>query len=140
MLEHKTLIRVRYADTDQMQYAYYGKYPEYFEVARAEMMRELNLTYKTIEENGYMMPVYSVFIQYKNPAYYDELLEIETRVEKLPDLRVHIDHTVRSNDRDIIICEGYVELVFVNKTTMKICRPPDFFLKVIQPFYEQQTN
>jgi len=58
MLIHKTNIRIRYADTDQMQYAYNGKHFEYFEVGRTEMMREQNLTYKTIEANGYMMPVY----------------------------------------------------------------------------------
>ena len=139
MLKHKTKIRVRYADTDQMKYAYYGKYPEYFEAARAEMMRELNFTYKTIEENGYMMPVHSIFIRYKNPAFYDELLEIESRVEKLPDLKVRIDHTVRSTERNVVICEGYVVLVFVKQETMKIIRPPEIFLNVIKPFFQDEN-
>jgi len=137
MLKHKTNIRVRYGDTDQMQYAYYGKYPEYFEVGRAEMMRELNLTYRMIEENGYMMPVYSIHIDYKNPAFYDELLEVESLVKKLPNLKVHIDHKVRSTERNVLICEGYVELVFVNMETKKVCRPPEFFLKVIRPFFDK---
>ena len=57
MLIHKTHLRVRYAETDQMQYAYYGNYLKYFEVGRTEMMREHGLTYKQIEENGYHMPV-----------------------------------------------------------------------------------
>ena len=138
MLKHKTNIRVRYADTDQMQYAYNGKYFEYFEVGRTEMMRELDLPYKTIEANGYIMPVHSVHIQYKNPAFYDEELEIETRVEKLPELKVHIEHTVKCVERDIVICEGYVELVFLKKATMKISRPPEFFMEVIKPFYEKE--
>ena len=139
MLKHKTKIRVRYADTDQMKYTYYGKYPEYFEAARAEMMRDLNFTYKTIEENGYMMPVHSIFIRYKNPAFYDELLEIESRVEKLPDLKVRIDHTVRSTERNVVICEGYVVLVFVKQETMKIIRPPEIFLNVIKPFFQDEN-
>jgi len=137
MLIHKTQIRVRYADTDQMQYVYNGKYIEYFEVGRTEMIREQNLTYKSIEENGYLMPVNSVFIKYKNPAFYDELLEVETRVEKLPDVRVHLDHTVRTVEGNKIICEGYVELVFIQKDTKKVCRPPDFFMNVLKPFFEQ---
>ena len=83
MLIHKTTLRVRYADTDQMNYAYNGKYFEYFEVGRTEMMREQGLTYRTIEENGYQMPVHEAFLKFKNPAFYDELLEVETRVEKL---------------------------------------------------------
>jgi acyl-CoA thioester hydrolase len=135
MLKHKTNIRIRYADTDKMQYAYNGKYFEYFEVGRTEMMRERNLTYKTIEENGYMMPVHSVFINYKNPAFYDELIEVETLVAKLPELKVHIDHVVRSTKRDIIICEGYVELVFIKMNTKKVCRPPEFFINAIQNFF-----
>ncbi len=137
MLIHKTQIRVRYADTDQMQYVYNGKYIEYFEVGRTEMIREQNLTYKSIEANGYLMPVNSVFIKYKNPAFYDELLEVETRVEKLPDVRVHLDHTVRTVKGNKIICEGYVELVFIQKDTKKVCRPPDFFMNVLKPFFEQ---
>jgi len=104
------------------------------------MIREQNLTYKTIEENGYLMPVNSVFIKFKTPAYYDELLEIETRVEKLPGLKVHLDHTIRSTERDVIICEGYVELIFINSETKRICRPPDFFMNVVKPFFEQDDK
>ncbi|MFC2094104.1 acyl-CoA thioesterase [Bacteroidota bacterium] len=136
MLIHKTQLRVRYADTDQMQFVYNGKYIEYFEVGRTEMIRERNLTYKTIEQSGYLMPVHSVFIKYKSPAYYDELLEVETRVEKLPELKVHLDHTIRNAARDVIICEGYVELVFINNDTKKVCRPPDIFMNVLKPFFE----
>ena len=118
-----------------MQYAYNGKYFEYFEVGRTEMMRERNLTYKTIEANGFLMPVHSVFISFKNPAFYDELIEVETLVAKLPELKVHIDHVVRSMERDIIICEGYVELVFVKIGTKKISRPPEFFINAIKKFF-----
>jgi acyl-CoA thioester hydrolase len=119
MLIHKTSVRVRYADTDQMHYAYNGKFFEYFEVGRTEMMRSQNLTYKKIEENGYHMPVYETFIKFLNPALYDELLEIETKVEKLPSARVHIDHVVKSRDRNIIIAKGYVEIVFINSRQIK---------------------
>ena len=135
MLIHKTQLRVRYADTDQMSYVYNGKYIEYFEVGRTEMIREQSLTYKSIEENGFLMPVNSVFIKYKKPAYYDELLEVETRVEKFPDIRVHLDHTIRSVESKQIICEGYVDLVFINADTKKGCRPPDFFMNVMKPFF-----
>lgn len=136
MLIHKTTIRVRYADTDQMQYTYNGKYFEYFEVGRTEMMREQGLTYKTIESNGYHMPVYEAFLQFRNPAFYDELLEVETRVEKFPQAKVHIDHTIRSKERDVIIAEGYIELAFIKKDTKKITRAPKFFIDVLKKFFE----
>jgi len=137
MLIHKTTLRVRYADTDQMHYAYNGKYFEYFEVGRTEMMREQGLTYRTIEENGYQMPVHEAFLKFINPAFYDELLEVETRVEKLPLANVHIDHTIRSKERNIVIAEGYIELAFIKKNTKKITRAPDFFINALKKYYKE---
>ena len=136
MLIHKTSLRVRYADTDQMQYAYNGKYFEYFEVGRTEMMREQGLTYRSIEKNGYQMPVYEAFIQFKNPAFYDELIEVETRVEKLPLAKVHIDHTIKSLERNIVIAEGYIELAFIKSDTKKLTRAPEFFTDAIQKYFK----
>lgn len=138
MLIHKTNLRVRYAETDQMQFAYYGNYLEYFEVGRTEMMREHGLTYKQIEANGYHMPVSETFVRYKSPAFYDELLEIETKVEKLPQLRVHIDHQIKSSERNVLVAEGYVELVFIKKETKKITRPPKFFSDALKPHFKKE--
>jgi acyl-CoA thioester hydrolase len=136
MLIHKTNVRVRYADTDQMKYVYNGKYFEYFEVGRTEMMRENGLPYSMIEKSGFQMPVREAMLKFKNPAFYDELLEVETRVETLPELKVHIDHTIRSLDRDVIIVEGYIILVFINMETRKPVRPPEFFYHAIKPFFK----
>ena len=138
MLIHKTTLRVRYADTDQMHYAYNGKYFEYFEVGRTEMMREQGLTYRNIEENGYQMPVHEAFLKFKNPAFYDELLEVETRVEKLPLANVHIDHTIRSKERDVIIAEGYIELAFIKKNNKKITRAHEFFTNALIKYFKEE--
>ncbi len=136
MLIHKTSVRVRYADTDQMKYVYNGKYFEYFEVGRTEMMRDNGLPYNMIEKSGFQMPVREAFLKFKNPAFYDELLEVETRVETLPELKVHINHTIRSLDRNVIIVEGYIVLVFINMETRKPIRPPEFFMNAIKPFFK----
>ncbi len=136
MLINKTNIRVRYADTDQMKYVYNGKYFEYFEVGRTEMMRENGLPYSMIEKSGYQMPVREAYLKFKNPAFYDELLEVETRLESLPELKVHINHTIRSLDRNITIVEGYIVLVFINMVTRKPIRPPGFFMSVVKPFFK----
>jgi acyl-CoA thioester hydrolase len=101
------------------------------------MMREQGLTYRTIEESGYQMPVYEAFLQFKNPAFYDELLEVETRVEKLPTAKVHIDHTVRSVDRNIVIAEGYIELAFIKSDTKRITRAPEFFLNAMKKHFAE---
>jgi len=138
MLIHKTSLRIRYADTDQMQYAYNGKYFEYFEVGRTEMMREQGLTYRSIEKKGYQMPVYEAFIQFKNPAFYDELIEVETRVEKLPLAKVHIDHTITSLERNTVIAEGYIELAFIKSDTKKLTRAPEFFTDALKKFFKDE--
>ncbi|MBK7379945.1 MAG: acyl-CoA thioesterase [Ignavibacteriales bacterium] len=135
MLIHRTELRVRYADTDQMGRVYNGKFFEYFEVGRTEMMREHNLPYKTIEANGYQMPVAEAHINYKSPAYYDEVLIIETRVEALPTVKVKIDHTIFSKERNEIVAEGYITLVFMNMNTKRPSRPPEFFMNAIRKFY-----
>lgn len=135
MLKHYTEVRVRYADTDQMNFAYNGKYFEYFEVGRTEMMREVGLPYEVIEKNGVFMPVIETKIHFLSPAFYDELLLIETRVEKLPTAKVHIDHIIKVEKRDTIICEGYVELAFLDAKTKRPTRAPGFFIDAIKKYY-----
>ena len=136
MQKHFTELRVRYADTDQMRFAYNGKYFEYFEVGRTEMMREVGLPYELIEKNGFFMPVIETKIHFFAPAFYDELLVIETRVEKLPTVKVHIDHTIKAKERNIIICEGYVELAFLDAKTNRPTRAPKLFIDAVKKYYE----
>lgn len=136
MMIFKTNVRVRYADTDQMKYVYNGKYFEYFEIGRTEMMREIGLTYKEIESNGFLMPVLETKITYLSPAFYDELLEVKTMVSDFPKVKVHIDHIIKSLDRNVEIVKGYVELAFVNTKTMKPTRAPKIFIDAIEKFYK----
>lgn len=136
MQKHFTEVRVRYADTDQMRFAYNGKYFEYFEVGRTEMMREVGLPYELIEKSGFFMPVIETKIHFFAPAFYDELLVIETRVEKLPAVKVHIDHVIKAKERDIIICEGYVELAFLDAKNNRPTRAPKLFIDAVKKYYE----
>lgn len=136
MLKHCTELRVRYADTDQMRFAYNGKYFEYFEVGRTEMMREVGLPYEVIEKNGIFMPVIETKIHFFSPAFYDELLSIETWVENLPTAKVHIDHIIKAKERNVILCEGYVELAFLDAKTNRPTRAPKFFMDAIEQYYK----
>ncbi|MFZ1518080.1 MAG: thioesterase family protein [Ignavibacteriaceae bacterium] len=136
MLKHFTELRVRYADTDQMRFAYNGKYFEYFEVGRTEMMREVGLPYELIEKSGFLMPVIETKIHFFQPAYYDELLLIETRVENLPTSKVHIDHIIKAKERNVVICEGYVELAFLDAKTNRPTRAPKLFIDAVKKYYD----
>ena len=73
----------------------------------------------------------------QNPAHYDELLEIETRVEEMPLTKVHINHTLRSKERNAVIAEGYVELVFIKKETKKLTRAPEFFINAMKNHFDE---
>ena len=77
------VLRTRYAETDQMGVVYYGNYPQYLELGRVEWLRSIGFTYKAMEEEGVMMPVVSLQIQYKKPALYDELITIRTKLKEL---------------------------------------------------------
>ena len=136
MLKNFTELRVRYADTDQMKFAYNGKYFEYFEVGRTDMMREVGLPYEIIEKNGFFMPVIETKIRFFQPAFYDELLLIETRVEQLPLVKVHIDHIIKAKERNIVVCEGYVELAFLDAKTNRPTRAPKLFIDSVKKYYE----
>ncbi len=82
MFVTETQMRVRYAETDRMGYAYYGNYATYFEVARVEALRELGMSYRELEDSGILLPVRDLHIKYHKPAYYDDLLTIKTSIAK----------------------------------------------------------
>src|SRR5579871_4471281 len=92
MIQHSTLIRVRYADTDQMGLVYYGKYFEYFEVARTEMLRAIGLPYAELEAAGFWLPVADASARYLRSAKYDDLLRIVARMPALVSPRLNISY------------------------------------------------
>jgi len=141
MLKEKTEIRVRYSDTDQMKFVYNGKYLEYFEVGRTEMLRNNGLPYSVIEQNGFQLPVIEAFVKYINPAYYDDLLVIESEVREFPSLKIHIHYRIIKETNNEIVAEGFTKHVFININTKKVSRPPEFFLKKMREFFpEMQIN
>ena len=79
----KISLRVRYGETDQMGYCYYGNYASFFEVGRVEALRELGLSYKEMEDQGIMLPVSHFEVDYLSPTFYDDLLTVETKIVSL---------------------------------------------------------
>lgn len=138
MLVNKTYIRVRYADTDKMQFVYNGKYLEYFEVGRTELLRTIGLPYRSIEELGFQLPVLESHIIYRNPGRYDDLLEIEASVNQLPRPKIHIDYVVRRSGTNEVLAEGYTEHVFMREDTKKAVRPPRFYIDALLPYLAEE--
>lgn len=128
-LINRTTIRVRYGETDQMGYVYYGNYAQYFEVGRVEAMRALGMSYRELEETGYMLPVMSFNVNYIVPAKYDDVLTIETEIVSLNGIRLRFYYKVYKDEK--LLCEGETILVFVDKTTMKPIQPPKHFVALV---------
>jgi acyl-CoA thioester hydrolase len=135
MLSGKTEIRVRFADTDQMGIVYNGKYLEYFEVGRTEMLRSNGLAYSEVERRGYQLPLLEAHVKYISPARYDDVLVIEALVKDYPAFRIHIDYKITVKEKDALIAEGFTKHVFMSKETLKLVRPPKFFTEAIDQFY-----
>lgn len=134
MREHSLELRVRYAETDQMRYVYYGNYAQYFEIGRTDLIRSLGITYRDMEENwGIMLPVRELRIQYKKPAKYDDLLEIISRIESEPKASIQIQHEVyrKAPGERELLATGFVELVFVDVKTMRPVRAPETFIAAL---------
>lgn len=134
MFTHQIQIRVRYAETDQMGYVYYGNYATYYEVARVESLRSLGLTYKEMEEGGIMLPVVENLSKYKYPAQYDDLLTIKTHVKELPSTKIIFNYDI-FNEQDLLINTGQTVLVFVDKQTRKVCACPASIKSVFEKFF-----
>ena len=131
MYSFDTNIRVRYAETDQMGFVYYGVYAQYYEVGRVELLRSLGISYKHIEEMGFALPVVSLEINYKKPAFYDDELTVKTQINNIPKSKIVFDYKIFNKDGDLINT-GEVVLVFVNKNTRKPCSAPGFVINKLK--------
>ncbi|HEX8516572.1 MAG TPA: thioesterase family protein [Bacteroidia bacterium] len=130
----ETTVRVRYAETDKMGYVYYGNYTQYYEVGRVEAMRSLGTSYKDMEDNGVMLPVYTCSLKYMKPALYDDLLTIRTIIKELPTLKITFDYEIY-NEKKELLNSGNTTLVFINMTTNKPCRAPESFVEHIKKYF-----
>jgi acyl-CoA thioester hydrolase len=135
MFEHTTKIRVRYGETDQMGYMYYGNYAEFYEVGRVEMLRSLGMNYSAMEESGIMMPVLELHCKYLKPALYDEEISVKVIMDKLPGVKIHFKYELY-NHNDELINTGETLLVFVNMKTNRPCLPSQEFIDKLKPFFE----
>jgi acyl-CoA thioester hydrolase len=127
MYTHTHQIRVRYADTDQMGYVYYGHYARYYEEARSEAIRALGMPYKDMEAAGIMLPITRMNIKYIQPAYYDDLLTVKATVAEMPGRFIQF-HYVIYNGKGETINEADTQLVFVDATTRKMTHAPQILL------------
>jgi acyl-CoA thioester hydrolase len=137
MFVTETHIRVRYAETDQMNVVYYGNYAQYFEVARAESIRNLGFTYKEMEAEGVMMPVVEMQTKYLRPAHYDDLLTIKTIMREMPiDHKIRFEHEVYNQEKKLLTL-GKVVLYFVKMGSFEKTVMPGSLHSLLQTFFPE---
>jgi len=137
MYSSETTVRVRYSETDQMQYVYYGNYATYYEVGRVEVLRQLGMSYRSLEESGIMMPVLETHSFYHLPAKYDDLLTIKITIPQLPLVKIKFDYEIY-NEAQLKIHSGSTTLAFIDMKTGKPRKAPDKMREILAPFYNDE--
>ena len=132
-------LRIRYAETDRMGYAYYGNYATYFEVARVEAMRALGMSYKEIEDNGVILPVKEFSVKYKKPAFYDDKITVKVTINEVPKFRFGFHYETRNENGDLLNT-GFTELVFVNKQTGRPMVIPENLKLLFNPYFNTSKS
>lgn len=134
MFVHKTQVRVRYGETDQMGFVYYGHYALYYEVGRVEAIRSLGLTYKDLEDQGVIMPVVRLEAKYIAPAYYDDLLTITSQIAEKPDRFIVFD-VVIENQKGLMLNKAKITLCFKDVKTGAQMRTPNSIIDKLKPYF-----
>ncbi|MDF1610901.1 acyl-CoA thioesterase [Stygiobacter electus] len=137
MITYTTEIRVRYADTDKMQFVYNGKYLEYFEVGRTELFRSIGFPYRMIENEGYQLPLIEAGLKYISPATYDDLLLITATVNEHYTAKPKVEYQIVNKETGNLIVEGFTTHVFIKVDTKKAVRPPKIYIDALAKYFQK---
>ncbi|WP_022835683.1 acyl-CoA thioesterase [Salisaeta longa] len=139
MYTHTYRHRVRYRECDPMGVVYHTHYLDYFEMARTEALRAAGVAYRTLEENGIIMPVVEASVDYKQPAQYDDLLAVEAIFEALPTVRVPIRYRVRRAEAPEVLVTGRTTLCFMDAARRRPVRIPPMVHAAFAPHFESTS-
>lgn len=126
-----TNVKVRYAETDQMGVVHHGNYPQYLEMARIDWLESLGISYKNMETEGIMLPVFELKLKYHKPVTFHENLKIETRLRELPNVKITFDYSIYNEEGELVTSATSV-LVFMNAKTRRPVRCPQYILEKLK--------
>lgn len=134
--QHAWQLRVRYGETDQMGFVYYGVYAQYYEVARVEALRSLGIRYADLETSHQIwMPVVNMQVRYLRPGRYDDLLSILTTIPSMPSNDIRFRYEIR-NETGALLNSALVQLCFLDARTQKRITAPDFICSPLLPYFK----
>lgn len=132
MLQSRSQITVRYAETDMMGVVYHGNYLPWFEVGRTNLLKEFGVPYRELEQDGYFLPVLEVQAKYHRPAVYDDTVTVITSLREKPSLRITLDYEIRRND-DLLVT-GKTVHAFIDRSGRPV-RPPSSFIEKMNALF-----
>ena len=135
MISNDIQIRVLYRDTDKMGVVYHANYIVFYEAARNELFRSINLPYSDLEALNIAMPVTEVTSHYKAHAFYDDLLTVRATVKELPAVRMIVEYEV-FNEKGELLNTGTTVLGYLNMDRKRPCRAPEQFMKRLAKYFE----
>ena len=128
MKDHVSILKVRYAETDQMGVVHHGNYAQYLEIARIDWLEKIGISYKSMEKKGIMLPVYEMNFKFKKSAFFDDQLKIFTSLRQRPDVKIIFDYKIYNQDGELLTTANTV-LVFMDAKTRRPIRCPDYVLE-----------
>lgn len=131
MKRHQTYVKVRYAETDQMGVVHHGVYPQYLEIARLDWLDALGISYREMEKNGVMLPVYDMKLQYVQPAHFDDELKVEVVLAEEPRVRIRFVYKIFNKENELLT-KAETTLVFMDAQTKRPIKCPRYILDRIK--------
>ena len=133
LITSETTLRVRYSETDQMGVVHHGNYAQYLELARIDWLSRLGISYKSMEENGVMLPVFTLDFKFNKSAFFDDTLTVKTSLRKIPTVRIIFDYEIFNQNQELLTTASST-LVFVNSQTRKPISCPDYLIEKIKNY------
>ncbi|GAA3791633.1 thioesterase family protein [Corallibacter vietnamensis] len=121
-------IRIRYGETDQMGVVHHGNYALYLEIGRTEWLRKKGISYKSMEDNGVMLPVISMNINFKKSILYDDVITVRTQLKRAPSVKIEFNYEIRS-ETGIVLATANTVLAFVDMKTKRPIKCPEYILE-----------
>jgi acyl-CoA thioester hydrolase len=134
MIVSRAQVTVRYAETDMMGVVYHGNYLPWFEIGRTTLLKEMGLSYRQLETDGYRLPVLEVGVKYLRPAVYDDTLTIVTTLPDRPLLRIRLEYEVWRGEE--LLATGYTVHAFIDREGKPV-RPPANAVAVFSGAFRQ---
>jgi len=131
----ETKIQIRYDEVDKMGYVYHGNYAKYYHISRTELLRQIGICDKELENNNILLPVIEMRIKYIKPIFYDDIIIIKTFLHNIPTNRMIFHHEVRNHNNEVIN-QADSTVAFVNINTRKPMKPPRLIVNKIKSYIE----